>query len=95
MNILSVLQSPVVSEKSNGQRDKFNKYTFNVALAANKLEIAKAIELAYDVKVKSVSTTITRGKVRRRGNFISQPAKYKKATVALMPDQKIPIFDDN
>ena len=95
MNYFNILKAPVVSEKSNDARDSYNKYTFKVDISANKENIVKAIESLYDVKVKSVTTCITRGKVRRRGMITSQPSKFKKATVTLMPDNKIPIFDDN
>ena len=95
MNLYNVLRSPVVSEKSNDQRDKYNQYTFKVDIGADKGSIAKAVAQVYDVKVLSVATRTLRGKVKKRGMITSKLANYKKATVTLAPGQKIPIFDDN
>ena len=74
---------PIVTEKSMmGIADK--KYTFEVAKAANKIEIAKAVEELFKVKVAKVNTVSMRGKLRRQGNTKS----WKKAYVTLTADSK-------
>ena len=54
MELMQVLQAPVVTEKSAGAQLQ-RKYTFFVHLKANKVEVAKAVEAAYGVKVKKVN----------------------------------------
>ncbi len=95
MNPYNVLLRPIISEKSNGHREKSGQYSFRVNPAANKKDVADAVAKLYEVNVKQVRTSITRGKIKRRGMILSKPRKYKKAIVTLAGDQKIPIFDEN
>lgn len=94
MNPYSVLVRPVLSEKSNKCRETDSKYTFEVELQASKADIVKAIEKQFDVKVASVKTLVTRGKLRRRGNNVAKDSNKKKAVVTLVDKAKIPLFDD-
>ena len=78
---------PIVTEKSMmGIADK--KYTFEVAKAANKIEIAKAVEELFKVKVAKVNTVSMRGKLRRQGRFEGYTKSWKKAYVTLTADSK-------
>ena len=70
------------------------KYTFVVAKDANKIEIAKACEELFDVKVQKVNTVNVRGHLRRYGRFEGYTSAYKKAVVTLTEDSKtIEFFD--
>ena len=80
-NIHEVIIRPVMTEKSTDQLDKHNAYTFVVDVDANKLEIARAVETLFKVKVKNVRTMQYRGKERRVGRHIGRPPPGKKAVV--------------
>ena len=82
-----IIIRPVITEKSmSGINDK--KYTFEVAKNAGKIEIAKAIEEIYNVKVSSVNTVNVRGQLRRRGRTSGYTRSWKKAYVTLTQDSK-------
>ena len=83
-----IIMKPVLTEKSYDQMaDK--KYTFQVAISANKTEIKKAVETIFDgVKVESVNTMRTMGKIKRQGRTSGRTPEIKKAIVTLKPDSK-------
>ncbi len=89
-----ILLAPVVTERTMDQMSE-NKYTFRVDNKANKAEIKKAVETAFDgVKVKSVNTINMRGKTRRAGNHVYVASNWKKAIVTLASDSKsIELFE--
>ena len=88
-----IILKPVVTEESM-LGTAMKKYTFVVAKDANKIEIAKACEELFDVKVKSVNTINVRGHLRRYGRFEGYTPAYKKAIVTLTEDSKtIEFFD--
>ena len=69
-------------------------YTFEVAKNANKVEIAKAVEELFGVKVESVHTVNKLGKIKRQGRYEGRTASKKKAYVKLTADSKgIELFD--
>ena len=88
-----IILKPVVTERSMfGTAEK--KYTFVVAKDANKIEIAKAVEELFGVKVDSVNTMNVRGHFRRYGRFEGYKPSWKKAIVTLTEDSKtIEFFD--
>ena len=88
-----VIIKPVVTEASMDMlADK--KYTFKVATDANKVEIKKAVEEIFGVKVDKVTTMNFDGKLKRMGRFEGRRAAYKKAVVKLTADSKtIEFFD--
>jgi large subunit ribosomal protein L23 len=92
-NIHDVIVRPLVTEKSTGQLEKHGAYTFVVAIEANKIEIAKAIETLFNVKVRDVRTMRYRGKERRLGKFVGRRPGWKKAVVTLRPGDSIEIFE--
>jgi large subunit ribosomal protein L23 len=94
VNPYSVLQKPLLSEKSNRGRENENKYTFLVATKASKNDVKNAVEKVFNVKVEGVTTLIVRGKVKRRGNNIAKLANTKKAVVTLKQGEKIGLFED-
>jgi large subunit ribosomal protein L23 len=83
-----IIIKPLISEKSYAAM-QFGKYTFNVHPSANKIEIAKAVEEAFGVKVVAVNTMTVQGKERRRRNGHGFDPKRKKAVVTLAPGQQI------
>ena len=83
-----VIIRPVLTEKSYGEMAD-RKYTFQVAIGANKTEIKQAIEEIFDgVKVESVNTMRTLGKIKRQGRTQGRTPEIKKAIVTLKKDSK-------
>ena len=89
-----IIKKPVLTEKSYADMAE-KKYTFEVAIGANKTEIKGAIEAIFDgVKVESVNTMRTEGKIKRQGRTQGRTAEVKKAIVTLKKDSKgIPFFE--
>ena len=88
-----IILAPVITEESMmGTADK--KYTFKVAKDATKVDIKKAVESLFGVKVEKVNTMNVRGQMRRYGRFEGYKASWKKAIVTLTADSKtIEFFD--
>ncbi len=87
MTMHDIIIKPIVSEKSMDQLAD-RKYTFKVALNANKIEIRKAVEQIFGVKVEKVTTSRVRGKMKRMGVHMGKRSDWKKATVKLTADSK-------
>ena len=83
-----IIYSPVVTEKSAALAEN-GVYTFKVASNANKIEIKKAIEEAFNVKVTKVNTLNTKSKKKRVGKYTGKTKTYKKAIVTLASGQSI------
>ena len=94
MNAHEVLIRPLLSEKTMSDREANNKYAFVVNTKASKTDIRSAVESLFEVKVVSVATNVTRGKLKRRGAHVSLRPKKKKAIVALAEGQRLSLFDD-
>ena len=91
-NPRDLLIRPIITEKT-AQLMEENKYTFQVPLTANKVEIRQAIEAIFNVKVEKVNTVRVLGKTKRMGRFVGKRSDYKKAIVKLVAGQKLPIFE--
>ena len=89
----AVVRRALITEKGTALRELRNQYHFEVARDANKIEIKRAIETIFSVKVGSVRTQQLRGKVRRQGRYSGKRSDWKKAIVTLLPDQKIELFE--
>lgn len=87
MNKYDIIIKPIISEKSMDQAAD-RKYTFKVALGANKIEIRKAVEDIFGVKVEKVTTCRVLGKVKRMGATSGKRPDWKKAVVKLTADSK-------
>ena len=88
-----IIIKPIVSEKSMDQLAD-RKYTFKVAMDANKIEIKKAVEEIFGVKVEKITTARVLGKIKRMGATSGKRADWKKAIVKLTADSKtIEFFD--
>ena len=93
MNKWEIIKGPIITEKSNDLLENENKYTFKVALDANKVEIKQAIEAIYKVKVLDINTVRVLPKRRRVGKYEGYRPAYKKAIVKLAKDDKIDAFN--
>jgi large subunit ribosomal protein L23 len=89
-----VLQLHLMTEKSTIMHEMNNSYVFKVHREANKVEIKKAVEKAFGVKVASVITMTVPGKPKRLGRFEGKTSAWKKAIVKLQKDQHITAFDN-
>lgn len=87
--LLMVLQHPHTSEKSTIVADKLKQFTFKVLKTATKLEIKKAVESLFNVKVKRVSTVVIKGKTKRFRQHEGKRSDWKKAYVTLYPEYDI------
>ena len=87
-NAYDIIKRPVITEQSMEQTE-MKRYTFEVAKSANKIEIAKAVEEIFGVKVAKVNTMNMYGKEKRTGAFPKgRRPSWKKAMVTLTPDSK-------
>lgn len=89
----SIVRKALITEKGTALREVRNQYFFEVARDANKIEIKRAVEAIFNVKVKGVQTLQIRGKVKRQGRFSGKRPDWKKAIVTLLPDHKIELFE--
>jgi large subunit ribosomal protein L23 len=88
-----VIKRALITEKGTVMREIQNQYLFEVARDASKIDIKRAIETVFSVKVDHVRTQQIRGKVRRMGRYMGKRSDWKKAIVTLQPDQKIELFE--
>ena len=97
----NIILAPILSEKSHGLSEQFNKYVFKVHRKANKLEIKKSIEQRFNVKIVKVSTMNFNGKkknmtIKSDGNVLrttGNRSNWKKAVVTLDKDSKINLVE--
>ncbi len=88
-----IIKRPVISEKTNIQKEAANQVSFEVDRRANRVEIKRAIEKIFNVKVSSVQTLQVKGKVKRRGRIEGKRKDWKKAIITLLPGQRIDFFE--
>ena len=93
MHVRDVLVRPLVTEKSTRLMSEGNQYTFQVHPDATKVDIRRAVEELFKVKVLAVRTTWVRGKTRRFGRYVGKRPDWKKAIVKVAPGQRIEIFE--
>ena len=87
--LMSVLIAPHVTEKTSLAMQNHNQYTFRVRREATKIDIAKAVELMFGVKVAGVRVVNEPGKVRRFGRLSGHTQDWKKAYVSLAAGETI------
>ena len=87
MNAYDIIIRPVITEQSM-EAVAEKKYVFQVAIDANKIEIKKAVEEIFGVKVEKVNTIRMDGKEKRMGVHVGRRANWKKAMVKLTADSK-------
>lgn len=88
-----IIRRPIISERSmeavfDREGNEIKKYTFEVPVTANKIEIKKAVEEVFGVKVAAVNTMRVMGKVKRMGRYEGRRASWKKAIVTLEKGSK-------
>jgi large subunit ribosomal protein L23 len=88
-----VVLRPLVTEKATILKDEQNQVSFAVALHASKVDIRRAVEAIFKVKVTGVRTQVVTGKEKRMGRFVGRRPSWKKAVVRLAPDNKIELFE--
>ncbi len=88
-----VIIRPVISEKSYGLIETANQYTFQVDKRANKNQIKRATESAFDVRVRKVNTSNVKSKPKRQGLTRGRTATWKKAVVRLVDGERIELFE--
>ncbi|MDR1778306.1 MAG: 50S ribosomal protein L23 [Clostridiales Family XIII bacterium] len=82
-----VIIKPIISEKSMADAQA-KKYTFKVAVGANKTEVKQAVEEIFGVTVDKVNVMNYKGKVKRQGRNVGRTSSWKKAIVTLKKDSK-------
>ena len=88
-----VIIRPVISEKSYGLIESEGQYTFQVDRRANKNQIKRAVEDAFDVSVAKVNTSNVKSKPKRQGLTRGRTATWKKAVVKLAEGERIELFE--
>jgi large subunit ribosomal protein L23 len=88
-----IIKTSLVSERSTNLRTDQNKYIFRVDVKANKLEIKKAVEELFKVKVEDVTTMMMYGKPKRLGRNEGRRSDWKKAIVKLKKGETIELFE--
>lgn len=87
--LLSIILSPYLSEKTTRGSEKNNEHVFRVIADANKYEIKDAVEFIFNTKVKSVRVLNVKAKVKMFRGRPGRKKAWKKAYVALLPDQTL------
>ncbi len=88
MRIQDVIRRPLITEKTTLQREIGNTSAFEVAMSANKIEVRRAVEEQFKVKVAEVRLARMHGKERRQGRWAGRRPDWKKAYVRLAPGEK-------
>lgn len=92
MTAYDIVKKPVITEKTEILRRDYNKYTFEVSPKANKVEIRKAIETIFNVKVETVATMNVKSVSKRHGMKLYKTQAKKKAIVKLAAGNTITYF---
>lgn len=87
-----IIKRPLLTEKGTAMGEAGNKVLFEVELHSNKIEIRKAVEKIYNVKVTAVHTQVVRGKVKRMGRNVGKRTNWKRAVVTLAEGSAIDFF---
>ena len=88
MRMQEIIRRPLITEKSTELRDERNIVAFQVDRRANKIEIRRAVEAQFGVKVAEVRVASMHGKTRRQGRFSGRQPDWKKAYVRLADGEK-------
>lgn len=88
-----MIRRPVLTEKTTRQKELHGQITFEVDRQANRVEIRRAVEQIFNVRVARVRTMRVTGKFKRRGRILGKRKDWKKAIVTLMPGERIEAFE--
>ncbi|HAK60937.1 MAG TPA: 50S ribosomal protein L23 [Nitrospiraceae bacterium] len=92
-DLYDIIRNPRITEKGTRIKEKSNVLTFEVKKTANKVQVKKAIEGIFKVKVLDVTTINYSGKIKRLGQRSGRRSDWKKAYVTLKPGEKIDMFE--
>jgi large subunit ribosomal protein L23 len=92
-NIYSIIKKPLFTEKGGSLKEAQNKVLVEVARDANKIEIKKAIEEIFKVKVAKVATINEQGKMKRYGKSLGKTSDRKKAIITLKQGEKLEFIE--
>jgi large subunit ribosomal protein L23 len=92
-NIYSIVKKPLFTEKGGSLKEAQNKVLVEVAKDANKIEIKKAIEEIFKVKVAKVATINEQGKMKRYGKSLGKTSDRKKAIITLKQGEKLEFIE--
>ena len=87
-----IIVKPIITERSVAGIEE-NKYTFKVSKDANKIDVKRAIEEIFKVKVIDVKTMNVKGKMKRMGKNIGKRPDWKKAIITLKDGDKIEVVE--
>ncbi|MEE8110363.1 MAG: 50S ribosomal protein L23 [bacterium] len=93
-DLREIIRRPLVTEKSTQAKEQANKVTFVVRRDANKIEIARAVEEVFGVRVLVVRTIRVHGKMKRVGMRQGRRPDWKKAVVTLQEGDRIDLFEN-
>jgi len=93
MIVNEIIKRPLITEKTSIQKELYNQLTFEVDRRANRIEIKRAVETVFNVRVSAVKTIQVTGKIKRRGRILGKRRDWKKAIVSLMPGERIDFFE--
>jgi large subunit ribosomal protein L23 len=93
IDMYDIIRAPRITEKGARLKEKNNVLTFEVKVNANKVQVKKAVEGIFKVKVSDVTTVKSGGKKKRVGTRLGRTSDWKKAYVTLKPGEKIDIFE--
>mgnify|MGYP001812728983 FL=1 len=88
-----IIIRPLITEKTSIQKEDHDQVSFEVDRRANRVEIRRAIEKIFNVRVANVRTMQVKGKVKQRGRIVGKRRDWKKAIVNLMPGERIDFFE--
>jgi large subunit ribosomal protein L23 len=93
MNLYSIIKKPLFTEKGTALKETQNKVVVEVDPGANKLEIKRAVEEIFKVKVEKVSTIKVHGKWKTYGKFKGKTPERKKAVLTLKEGEKLDFIE--
>lgn len=88
-----IIKRPIITEKTNIQKEVSNQVTFEIDPRSNRIEVKRAVEKIFNVKVSDIRTMNVNGKPKRRGRIVGRRRNWKKAIVTLMPGERIEFFE--
>lgn len=92
-NIYSIIKKPLFTEKGSSLKEAHNKVLVEVSRDANKIDIKRAVEEIFKVKVEKVSTMIEQGKWKKYGRSVGQKPDRKKAVITLKKGEKLEFIE--
>lgn len=92
MNLHDIIRRPLITEKATELQEQ-DKYVFEIARSANKVQVKSAVEKVFSVHVVAVNVVTVPGKMRRSGRRMAPTSAWKKAVVQLKPGERITYFE--